>query len=81
MSGTHFLDIFPPPLCSLILLCLPEPVFLDVTTVETEHVGVETKRDNDLLDESCKGIGEEECLVRRTLAAHIDYIYTQKHNR
>ncbi|KAL3726247.1 hypothetical protein ACJRO7_031174 [Eucalyptus globulus] len=42
--------------------------------------GVETKRDDELLDDSCKGVGEEECLVRRTLAAHIDYIYTQKHH-
>ncbi|WOH15034.1 hypothetical protein DCAR_0934567 [Daucus carota subsp. sativus] len=31
--------------------------------------------------ENCSGLGEEECLMRRTLAAHIDYIYTQnKHN-
>ncbi|XP_030455814.1 phytosulfokines 3-like [Syzygium oleosum] len=38
--------------------------------VEAEHVeGVE---------ESCEGVGEEECLTRRTLAAHLDYIYTQK---
>lgn len=32
------------------------------------------------VEESCKGIGEEECLMRRTLAAHLDYIYTQKEN-
>ncbi|XP_030444070.2 phytosulfokines-like [Syzygium oleosum] len=69
---------------SLLLICAisscfarPEPVFLDVTPVKTKRVGVET---NELLDESCKGVGEEECLVRRTLAAHLDYIYTQKHN-
>ncbi|KAI4298589.1 hypothetical protein L6164_032129 [Bauhinia variegata] len=31
------------------------------------------------VEESCEGIGEEECLMRRTLAAHVDYIYTQKH--
>ncbi|GMJ08060.1 phytosulfokine 4 precursor [Hibiscus trionum] len=30
-------------------------------------------------EDNCNGIGEEECLMRRTLAAHIDYIYTQKH--
>lgn len=31
-------------------------------------------------DESCEGVdGREECLMRRTLAAHVDYIYTQKH--
>ncbi|TKY71226.1 Phytosulfokines 3 [Spatholobus suberectus] len=30
------------------------------------------------VEETCQGIGEEECLMRRTLAAHTDYIYTQK---
>lgn len=31
-------------------------------------------------EESCKGIGEEECLIRRSdLVAHTDYIYTQNH--
>ncbi|KAK8517453.1 hypothetical protein V6N13_127629 [Hibiscus sabdariffa] len=30
-------------------------------------------------EDGCDGIGEEECLMRRTLAAHVDYIYTQKH--
>nr|AIS76460.1 phytosulfokine-alpha precursor 3 [Lotus japonicus] len=30
--------------------------------------------------EDCEGVeGTEECLQRRTLAAHLDYIYTQKH--
>lgn len=29
-------------------------------------------------DESCEGIErEQECLTRRTLMAHLDYIYTQ----
>ncbi|CAH8390531.1 unnamed protein product [Eruca vesicaria subsp. sativa] len=32
-------------------------------------------------DENCEGVGEEECfLIRRTLVAHTDYIYTQNHN-
>ncbi|WOL03077.1 hypothetical protein Cni_G11797 [Canna indica] len=26
---------------------------------------------------ACGGVGEEDCLTRRTLAAHIDYIYSQ----
>ncbi|CAH8384339.1 unnamed protein product [Eruca vesicaria subsp. sativa] len=30
-------------------------------------------------EESCEGIGEEECLIKRTLVAHTDYIYTQNH--
>lgn len=29
-------------------------------------------------DSSCEGIGEDGCLMRRTLAAHVDYLYTQK---
>ncbi|KAM0949947.1 putative phytosulfokine [Dioscorea sansibarensis] len=28
-------------------------------------------------EEGCDGVGDEECLMRRTLSAHIDYIYTQ----
>ncbi|KAE8707675.1 Phytosulfokine [Hibiscus syriacus] len=32
------------------------------------------------VEDSCEGIPEDECLMRRTLAAHVDYIYTQKHN-
>ncbi|KAG8081377.1 hypothetical protein GUJ93_ZPchr0007g5824 [Zizania palustris] len=28
----------------------------------------------------CEGLGEEECMARRTLAAHTDYIYTQQHH-
>ncbi|GMI82716.1 phytosulfokine 4 precursor [Hibiscus trionum] len=31
------------------------------------------------VDETCEGVGKEECLMRRTLAAHVDYIYTQNH--
>jgi hypothetical protein len=32
-------------------------------------------------EENCSDVdGEEECLMRRTLAAHVDYIYTQEHN-
>ncbi|XP_020676365.1 phytosulfokines 5-like [Dendrobium catenatum] len=33
--------------------------------------------DEEQADLSCDGVGEEECLMRRTLVAHIDYIYTQ----
>ncbi|XAR52946.1 hypothetical protein NMG60_11021288 [Bertholletia excelsa] len=51
-----------------------EPSFHNVTTVETQHVDVGV----DQTDDSCVGVGEEECLMRRTLAAHLDYIYTQK---
>ncbi|XP_022884320.1 phytosulfokines 3-like [Olea europaea var. sylvestris] len=51
----------------------PDPavkIQYEVGKTQTQHVDVE---------ESCKGVGEEECLMRRTLAAHLDYIYTQNH--
>ncbi|KAJ8505936.1 hypothetical protein OPV22_006822 [Ensete ventricosum] len=31
-------------------------------------------------DEECKGVGDDECLMRRTLVARTDYIYTQEKN-
>ncbi|KAG6600274.1 Phytosulfokines 3, partial [Cucurbita argyrosperma subsp. sororia] len=33
---------------------------------------------DDVLEEESCGIGEEHCLMRKTLAAHADYIYTDK---
>ncbi|XP_059651083.1 phytosulfokines-like [Cornus florida] len=54
----------------------PEPALHHVPLMNTQHgVGESEKVE---LEEDCGGIGEEECLMRRTLAAHIDYIYTQK---
>uniref|UniRef100_A0A7N1A6K3 Phytosulfokine n=1 Tax=Kalanchoe fedtschenkoi TaxID=63787 RepID=A0A7N1A6K3_KALFE len=34
----------------------------------------------DAAEDGCDGISEYECLMRRSLAAHLDYIYTQKNN-
>lgn len=28
-------------------------------------------------DDACKGLKSEECLMRRSMVAHTDYIYTQ----
>ncbi|CAJ2630401.1 phytosulfokines 3-like [Trifolium pratense] len=30
------------------------------------------------IEDNCEGISEDDCLMRRTLVAHTDYIYTQK---
>ncbi|KAL7612200.1 phytosulfokines 3 [Lactuca sativa] len=62
----------------VLLFCSPPPytASLTTTTTMTKHKnkgGVETAQ----IEEGCEGIGEEECLMRRTLVAHIDYIYTQ----
>ncbi|XP_019194958.1 PREDICTED: phytosulfokines-like [Ipomoea nil] len=54
----------------------PLPESHEATTLnKTQHQVMIEK------EESCKGVGEEECLMRRTLAAHLDYIYTQKENK
>ncbi|MBA0833980.1 hypothetical protein Gotur_031416 [Gossypium turneri] len=45
-----------------------------ITVVETE-----VEQSTEAVEDSCQGVGEEECLMRRTLAAHVDYIYTQNH--
>ncbi|CAM0872116.1 unnamed protein product [Alopecurus aequalis] len=44
--------------------------------------GMETaQEDQEAMRECERGEGAEECLMRRTLVAHTDYIYTQgKHN-
>ncbi|KAK8673076.1 hypothetical protein V6N13_111432 [Hibiscus sabdariffa] len=44
------------------------------------QVTVETEQSSEAVEveDNCEGIAEDECLMRRTLAAHVDYIYTQK---
>ncbi|XP_020209302.1 phytosulfokines-like [Cajanus cajan] len=63
-------------LCTILAHAMrPQPAFQQESSLARAHQqGVEA------VDESCEGVGEDECLVRRTLAAHVDYIYTQKHN-
>ncbi|CAK7330225.1 unnamed protein product [Dovyalis caffra] len=56
----------------------PEPTFADVTPMDNLH-GDNAEVETVQMEESCEGVGEEECLMRRTLTAQIDYIYTQKH--
>lgn len=34
----------------------------------------------EIKEAKCEGVEEEECLKRRTMAAHLDYIYTQSIN-
>ncbi|XVF15396.1 hypothetical protein REPUB_Repub09cG0149200 [Reevesia pubescens] len=56
------------------------PAFPNESPAKTQAEGntVETEQSTEVVEDSCEGVGEEECLMRRTLAAHIDYIYTQK---
>ncbi|KAK8636514.1 hypothetical protein V6N13_124260 [Hibiscus sabdariffa] len=62
----------------------PDPTTSQVqhpnTPAKTQNLDTGTERVE--VDDICQGIkeDEEECLMRRTLAAHVDYIYTQKAN-
>ncbi|KAJ6796949.1 phytosulfokines isoform X1 [Iris pallida] len=46
-----------------------------------KEVGVaaipEIKAEEETNEVYCEGVSEKECLMRRTLVAHTDYIYTQ----
>ncbi|CAI9111241.1 OLC1v1011418C1 [Oldenlandia corymbosa var. corymbosa] len=66
---------------SVTFAARPEPAFHDATTLPTTQSHVE---EVEIKEGSCEGVAGqelEECLRRSTLAAHIDYIYTQSHNR
>ncbi|KAB2636074.1 phytosulfokines-like [Pyrus ussuriensis x Pyrus communis] len=52
----------------------------DVSAMKVQAELKDVEVEKAMVEESCDGVGEDECLMRRTLAAHIDYIYTQKHN-
>ncbi|KAK8467424.1 hypothetical protein PHAVU_007G047000 [Phaseolus vulgaris] len=53
------------------------PSSSSLTSTKTQHGALEEEKLD--VEESCDGISEEDCLMRRTLVAHTDYIYTQKH--
>ncbi|XP_054810773.1 phytosulfokines 3-like [Prosopis cineraria] len=77
LSVLFFTSIF---LCYILTQASrPQPSVLKDSSPETPHLGVESETEHEVtVDERCEGIGDEECLTRRTLAAHVDYIYTQK---
>nr|AFK37929.1 unknown [Lotus japonicus] len=54
-----------------------DPSSSPIISSSTQH-GVLEDDKVEMEEENCEGIKEEECLMRRTLVAHTDYIYTQK---
>ncbi|KAF9678158.1 hypothetical protein SADUNF_Sadunf07G0005800 [Salix dunnii] len=65
-------------LCSTLTYAAgPEPGFPNGSLPKNHQQVVEAEHAEGM-EEICEGVGEEECLMRRTLAAHTDYIYTQK---
>ncbi|XP_008798919.1 phytosulfokines-like isoform X1 [Phoenix dactylifera] len=59
-------------LVSLTEAARPEPVDPKLNSLEAVEQEISEKV------EGCEGFSEEECLTKRTLMAHTDYIYTQK---
>ncbi|KAJ8765766.1 hypothetical protein K2173_014888 [Erythroxylum novogranatense] len=56
-----------------------EPAFYHDSKAKNHNQKVVTEQAEAGMEESCEGVGEEECLTRRTLVAHLDYVYTNKH--
>ncbi|KMT19078.1 hypothetical protein BVRB_1g014760 [Beta vulgaris subsp. vulgaris] len=51
----------------------------DQVPPQNQHSGYTDMTGAEINDEiNCKGLEKDECLFRRSLAAHLDYIYTQK---
>ncbi|KAE9606829.1 hypothetical protein Lal_00026261 [Lupinus albus] len=50
-----------------------QPGFHKESSVATQYQDVEA------VDKNCEGVGEEECLMRKTLIANTDYIYTDNY--
>ncbi|XP_054822939.1 phytosulfokines-like [Prosopis cineraria] len=58
----------------------PVPGFNEELSGNTQHSLADAIAEHDeTIMDNCEGVSEDECLMRRTLAAHLDYIYTQKH--
>ncbi|KAL3730217.1 hypothetical protein ACJRO7_027259 [Eucalyptus globulus] len=70
-----------PRVKCLALLALLAVSFIVVCSAarpgQASHGAALTTQSQPQVGEGCSGMGEEECLTRKTLDANIDYIYTQ----
>ncbi|KAJ0981833.1 hypothetical protein J5N97_010088 [Dioscorea zingiberensis] len=73
-AAENFLAFTHPPRTAVIVATVAVPS--EPKTAEKEVV--EDANIPEPMDERCEGVGDEECLLRRTLAAHIDYVYKQR---
>ncbi|NP_001293111.1 phytosulfokines 2 precursor [Solanum lycopersicum] len=71
----------------ILLLCFalsyasrPAPAFHEASLNIDHHQDHVRESKQVANEESCNGGQDEECLERRNLAAHLDYIYTQNQN-
>ncbi|KAG6421924.1 hypothetical protein SASPL_118484 [Salvia splendens] len=66
----------------------PGPTFHDVTPIENHHAFIinndpfvffQEQEGQKVADrDNCVGLKDDECMMRRTIEAQLDYIYTQK---
>ncbi|KAI9089062.1 hypothetical protein K1719_029341 [Acacia pycnantha] len=73
MANCKITALFFTALCLCHMLAhaaRPEP---------TIHSDLYEKTQHEVVEDKCKDVSDEECLMRRTLVAHLDYIYTQSH--
>ncbi|ONK64847.1 uncharacterized protein A4U43_C07F30600 [Asparagus officinalis] len=70
-----------PKAISLLLIALLLSVSLSQAARPLKPVDAKSDHHEivENVDEACEGVEEEDCLMRRTLNAHTDYIYTQDH--
>ncbi|KAD7117771.1 hypothetical protein R6Q59_005697 [Mikania micrantha] len=64
----------------LLLLLLSPAIFSARPEPATTTTITTPSKDVDQVKEGCEATAEEECLMRRTLVAHLDYIYTRENN-
>uniref|UniRef100_A0A1J3FWG7 Phytosulfokine n=2 Tax=Noccaea caerulescens TaxID=107243 RepID=A0A1J3FWG7_NOCCA len=69
---------------TLMCTARPDQTFsASITIVPADPCNLEKKIDgklDDVSEENC-GADDEDCLMRRSLVAHVDYIYTQKQKK
>ena len=53
--------------------------FESIAKVEGTKPTLVIPKETEEIEMDCANLDEKECLTRRTLAAHTDYIYTQQH--
>ncbi|KAG2319119.1 hypothetical protein Bca4012_054625 [Brassica carinata] len=81
--STFLIIALLPGTATLTCTARPEPADFASITISSADIRslemIESKL-HEVADESCEKDDNEDCLMRRTLTAHLDYIYTQKNN-
>ncbi|KAJ0469211.1 putative phytosulfokine [Helianthus annuus] len=65
---------------ALLLCSKPSYAARPLTDTITKHQNKGVVETAEEIEQGCQGVDQDECLMRRTLVAHLDYIYTQNKN-